>query len=172
MNSTASVMLSHRHDRCTEAASRSFRPCPIRTKPTRTPTVVMDAWLNRRTMRAITTQAIPATRRAHHPGAGSIAGSRTSWDPSAALIDAHPNGCRQSPAGGDAPALVGPDHGEPARVAVRSSPRPIAPPRLFDRIRTEKGDTAMATFTVWKFDSAGGADEALATLERLQKEEL
>ena len=30
----------------------------------------------------------------------------------------------------------------------------------------------MATFTVWKFDSAGGADEALATLERLQKEEL
>jgi uncharacterized membrane protein len=30
----------------------------------------------------------------------------------------------------------------------------------------------MATFTVWKFDSAGGADNALATLERLQKEEL
>jgi uncharacterized membrane protein len=30
----------------------------------------------------------------------------------------------------------------------------------------------MATFTVWKFDSAGGADDALATLERLQKEEL
>jgi uncharacterized membrane protein len=30
----------------------------------------------------------------------------------------------------------------------------------------------MATFTVWKFDSAGGADQALATLERLQKEEL
>jgi len=30
----------------------------------------------------------------------------------------------------------------------------------------------MATFTVWKFDSAGGADRALATLERLEKEEL
>jgi uncharacterized membrane protein len=30
----------------------------------------------------------------------------------------------------------------------------------------------MATFTVWKFDSAGGAENALATLERLQKEEL
>src|SRR5215212_5722261 len=30
----------------------------------------------------------------------------------------------------------------------------------------------MATFTVWKFDSAGGADQALTTLERLQKEEL
>jgi uncharacterized membrane protein len=30
----------------------------------------------------------------------------------------------------------------------------------------------MATFTVWKFDSAGGADDALTTLERLQKEEL
>jgi uncharacterized membrane protein len=30
----------------------------------------------------------------------------------------------------------------------------------------------MATFTVWKFDSAGGADDALNTLERLQKEEL
>jgi uncharacterized membrane protein len=30
----------------------------------------------------------------------------------------------------------------------------------------------MATFTVWKFDSAGGADNALATLERLEKEEL
>jgi uncharacterized membrane protein len=30
----------------------------------------------------------------------------------------------------------------------------------------------MATFTVWKFDSAGGAEQALGTLERLQKEEL
>jgi uncharacterized membrane protein len=30
----------------------------------------------------------------------------------------------------------------------------------------------MATFTVWKFDSTGGANEVLATLERLQKEEL
>jgi uncharacterized membrane protein len=30
----------------------------------------------------------------------------------------------------------------------------------------------MATFTVWKFDSAGGAEGALSTLERLQKEEL
>lgn len=30
----------------------------------------------------------------------------------------------------------------------------------------------MATFTVWKFDSAAGADDALATLERLSKEEL
>src|ERR1043166_6286276 len=30
----------------------------------------------------------------------------------------------------------------------------------------------MATFTVWRFESAGGADETLATLERLQKEEL
>ena len=30
----------------------------------------------------------------------------------------------------------------------------------------------MATFTVWKFDSAGGAEDALNTLERLQKEEL
>jgi uncharacterized membrane protein len=30
----------------------------------------------------------------------------------------------------------------------------------------------MATFTVWKFDSAGGADAALTTLERIQKEEL
>jgi len=30
----------------------------------------------------------------------------------------------------------------------------------------------MATLTVWKFDSAGGAQNALTTLERLQKEEL
>jgi uncharacterized membrane protein len=30
----------------------------------------------------------------------------------------------------------------------------------------------MASFTVWKFDSASGADDALSTLERLQKEEL
>ena len=30
----------------------------------------------------------------------------------------------------------------------------------------------MATFTVWQFDSAGGAEDALSTLERLQKEEL
>ena len=30
----------------------------------------------------------------------------------------------------------------------------------------------MATFTVWKFGTAGGADNALTTLERLQKEEL
>ncbi len=30
----------------------------------------------------------------------------------------------------------------------------------------------MATFTVWQFDSASGAGDALATLERLQKEEL
>jgi uncharacterized membrane protein len=30
----------------------------------------------------------------------------------------------------------------------------------------------MATFTVWQFDSANGADAALLTLERLQKEEL
>jgi uncharacterized membrane protein len=30
----------------------------------------------------------------------------------------------------------------------------------------------MATLTVWKFGSAGGADDALHTLERLQKEEL
>jgi uncharacterized membrane protein len=30
----------------------------------------------------------------------------------------------------------------------------------------------MATLTVWKFDSAGGAENALASLERLQKEEL
>jgi uncharacterized membrane protein len=30
----------------------------------------------------------------------------------------------------------------------------------------------MATFTVWKFDSAGGAEQALDTLKRLQKEEL
>ena len=30
----------------------------------------------------------------------------------------------------------------------------------------------MATLTVWKFDSAGGADNALALLERMQKEEL
>jgi uncharacterized membrane protein len=30
----------------------------------------------------------------------------------------------------------------------------------------------MATFTVWKFDSAGGAEQTLGTLERLQKEEL
>jgi uncharacterized membrane protein len=30
----------------------------------------------------------------------------------------------------------------------------------------------MATLTVWKFQSAGGADDALHTLERLQKEEL
>jgi uncharacterized membrane protein len=30
----------------------------------------------------------------------------------------------------------------------------------------------MATLTVWKFDSAGGAESALALLERLQKEEL
>src|SRR5215218_7850220 len=35
-----------------------------------------------------------------------------------------------------------------------------------------EGGDAMATFTVWKFDSAAGADQALATLERLQKEEL
>ena len=30
----------------------------------------------------------------------------------------------------------------------------------------------MATLTVWKFDSAGGAQSALALLERMQKEEL
>lgn len=30
----------------------------------------------------------------------------------------------------------------------------------------------MATFTVWKFDSAGGAGNALSTLEGLQKQEL
>jgi uncharacterized membrane protein len=30
----------------------------------------------------------------------------------------------------------------------------------------------MATLTVWKFHSAGGADDALHTMERLQKEEL
>ena len=30
----------------------------------------------------------------------------------------------------------------------------------------------MATLTVWKFDSAGGAENALAQLERMQKEEL
>ena len=30
----------------------------------------------------------------------------------------------------------------------------------------------MATLTVWKFDSAGGADNAVATLEMLAKEEL
>src|SRR3954449_5802818 len=30
----------------------------------------------------------------------------------------------------------------------------------------------MATLTVWKFDSAGGADGAVVTLERLAKEEL
>ena len=30
----------------------------------------------------------------------------------------------------------------------------------------------MATLTVWKFDSAGGAEDALALLQRLQKEEL
>jgi uncharacterized membrane protein len=30
----------------------------------------------------------------------------------------------------------------------------------------------MATLTVWKFDTAGGAQNALSTLERLQKEEL
>jgi uncharacterized membrane protein len=30
----------------------------------------------------------------------------------------------------------------------------------------------MATLTVWKFGTAGGADDALNTLERLQKEEL
>jgi uncharacterized membrane protein len=30
----------------------------------------------------------------------------------------------------------------------------------------------MATLTVWKFDTASGADEAVATLERLAKEEL
>src|SRR4051794_33328570 len=30
----------------------------------------------------------------------------------------------------------------------------------------------MATLTVWKFDSPGGADDAVVTLERLSKEEL
>ena len=30
----------------------------------------------------------------------------------------------------------------------------------------------MATLTVWKFDTAGGADKAVSTLERLSKEEL
>jgi uncharacterized membrane protein len=30
----------------------------------------------------------------------------------------------------------------------------------------------MATLTVWKFDTAGGAEGALTTLERMQKEEL
>ena len=30
----------------------------------------------------------------------------------------------------------------------------------------------MATLTVWKFDTAGGAEGALVTLERMQKEEL
>jgi uncharacterized membrane protein len=30
----------------------------------------------------------------------------------------------------------------------------------------------MATLTVWKFDSAGGAENALSLLERMQKEAL
>ena len=30
----------------------------------------------------------------------------------------------------------------------------------------------MATLTVWTFDSAGGAENALALLERMQKQEL
>ena len=30
----------------------------------------------------------------------------------------------------------------------------------------------MATMTVWKFESAGGAENALDLLERMQKEEL
>jgi uncharacterized membrane protein len=33
-------------------------------------------------------------------------------------------------------------------------------------------ELGMATLTVWKFDSAGGAQSALALLERMQKEEL
>jgi uncharacterized membrane protein len=33
-------------------------------------------------------------------------------------------------------------------------------------------ELAMATLTVWKFDSADGAERALTVLERLQKEEL
>jgi uncharacterized membrane protein len=33
-------------------------------------------------------------------------------------------------------------------------------------------ELGMATLTVWKFDSAGGAQSALAQLERMQKEEL
>src|SRR5215213_9160836 len=33
-------------------------------------------------------------------------------------------------------------------------------------------ELGMATLTVWKFDSAGGAESALALLERMQKEEL
>jgi uncharacterized membrane protein len=34
------------------------------------------------------------------------------------------------------------------------------------------GGNPMATLTVWKFDTADGAQNALTTLERLQKEEL
>jgi uncharacterized membrane protein len=35
-----------------------------------------------------------------------------------------------------------------------------------------EGGSVVATLTVWKFQTAGGADDALHTLERLQKEEL
>src|SRR3954451_23729836 len=36
----------------------------------------------------------------------------------------------------------------------------------------EPEELGMATLTVWKFDSAGGAENALVQLERMQKEEL
>jgi uncharacterized membrane protein len=36
----------------------------------------------------------------------------------------------------------------------------------------EPEERDMATLTVWKFDSAGGAQDALVRLERMQKEEL
>jgi uncharacterized membrane protein len=36
----------------------------------------------------------------------------------------------------------------------------------------EPEERDMATLTVWKFDSTGGAENALALLERMQKEEL
>src|SRR3954470_19548060 len=39
-------------------------------------------------------------------------------------------------------------------------------------VHRQRGGAGMATLTVWKFDSTSGAENALALLERMQKEEL
>src|SRR3954453_5587370 len=44
-------------------------------------------------------------------------------------------------------------------------------PRIWTTVQPE-GGASMATLTVWKFDSAGGADGAVVILERLAKQEL
>src|SRR5215218_7608202 len=44
--------------------------------------------------------------------------------------------------------------------------------RVIPDVRRQRRGAGMATLTVWKFDSPGGAENALAQLERMQKEEL